>query len=642
MQITHNMMAMNSNRVLGIVGTRTGKISEILASGYRINRSADDASGLAISEKMRRQIRGLSQASVNAQDGISLVQSAEGAMNEMHEIVQRGNELAVKAANGTLTDEDRKLADSEIQQLKKALDEAANNTVFNEVKLFPETGLSPKTANIAGVNHYNIKFNLTDRNFLVESAANPAAVTSTTAPAAVTNAVDVSEGAGQAGGVTDTGSVLADKIANELITNAISQILDAFPSLKAAVGSDSIEMALDISYLDGPSNTLAYAQCAFYGTGEPFSFLIKVDSADFSDADAEGTGARAEMLESTIAHELMHSVMQYTMTDEMTGRNNAVEMFPSWFKEGTAQLTGGGYTTGWNDALDYYADSLSDADDTSMDATIADYLDNYTVSGRPYGHGYLASAYLGYKAYVNDGGTGDISADTIAAGMDKIFSDILGGKSFDAALSDNTGMTSAGVESLFANGDADLVSFVRKLSYASNNGAGSVIASSLGDGGTTILGDSAAVQQFYVNPDKVNVDMSNGDNTLFLQVGAEPGTHIEVRLFQMSAKALGLENTNVRTADAAGAAIGEFKSALQSISRVRSYYGAIQNRLEHTINNLENVIENTTAAESAIRDTDMAKAMVEYTSLNILQQAGQAILVQSNHYPEFILGLLQG
>ena len=139
-------MAMNANRTTGLVRRKNQKTTEKLSSGYRINWSADDAAGLAISEKMRRQIRGLSQASSNAQDGISLVQVADGALHEMHAIVQRGNELAVKAANGTLTDEERLMVDTEIQQLKQALNESAHTTTFNEIKLFPEDGQSPKAA----------------------------------------------------------------------------------------------------------------------------------------------------------------------------------------------------------------------------------------------------------------------------------------------------------------------------------------------------------------------------------------------------------------------------------------------------------------------------------------------------------------
>ena len=465
----------------------------------------------------------------------------------MHEIVQRGNELAVKAATGTLTDEDRAMVDAEIQQLKSALNEAAHNTVFNEIRLFPEQGASPKTVEESSL-HYEVKYQIQDGTFAVTTQINP------------TDGSTVDSGA--------AGQVLADKIANEFVPNAIQQILNTFSSLKSAVGSDSIDMALDISYLDGPSNTLAYAQCSFYGTGKPFSFLIKVDSSDFSDEDALGTGANAEMLESTIAHELMHSVMQYTMTDGMTGR--AGEEFPNWFVEGTAQLSGGGFTTGWNNTLTYLTSQLTYADNTSYDSQIADYLNNYTVAGRPYGHGYLATAYLGYLA----NGGGEVTSDNIAKGMDLIFSDILNGSSFSTAIYNLTGLTESDIENMFANGDSALVEFVRKLSYATKSGAGSVITSSLDVGGTSILGNTASVQQFAINPDKVNVDMGSGQSLLYLQVGTEKDARIEIKLYQMDANALGLKNTNVKTQSAAGDAINDFKAAIHSIS-VSARYSSV-------------------------------------------------------------------
>ena len=135
MVIQHNMMAMNSNRMLGITTKSQASSTEKLSSGYRINRAADDAAGLAISEKMRRQVRGLTQASANAQDGISMVQTAEGALNEVHDMLQRINELAVKGENGTLTSEDRGYVDSEVQQLMSEIDRVASTTTFNELNL---------------------------------------------------------------------------------------------------------------------------------------------------------------------------------------------------------------------------------------------------------------------------------------------------------------------------------------------------------------------------------------------------------------------------------------------------------------------------------------------------------------------------
>ena len=135
MVVQHNMSALNSNRMLGVTAGTISKTTEKLSSGYKINRAADDAAGLSISEKMRRQIRGLSQASLNAQDGISCVQTAEGALAEVEEMLQRMNELAVKAENGTLAEEDRKAIDAEVQQLVSEIDRVASTTTFNEQNL---------------------------------------------------------------------------------------------------------------------------------------------------------------------------------------------------------------------------------------------------------------------------------------------------------------------------------------------------------------------------------------------------------------------------------------------------------------------------------------------------------------------------
>ncbi|MBP3205360.1 MAG: flagellin [Lachnospiraceae bacterium] len=135
MVVQHNLTAMNSNRMLGLTASAQAKSTEKLSSGYKVNRAADDAAGLAISEKMRRQVRGLTQASANAQDGISMVQTAEGALNEVHDMLQRMNELAVKAANGSNQSEDRDYIQKEVTALIEEIDRVANTTTFNEKKL---------------------------------------------------------------------------------------------------------------------------------------------------------------------------------------------------------------------------------------------------------------------------------------------------------------------------------------------------------------------------------------------------------------------------------------------------------------------------------------------------------------------------
>jgi flagellin len=159
MVVQHNITAMNSNRQLGITTGIQAKSSEKLSSGYKINRAADDAAGLAISEKMRRQVRGLTQASANAQDGISMVQTAEGALNEVHDMLQRMSELAVKAANGTLTSSDRNYIQQEVTALQSEINRTANDTKFNELELLKDDGKEYKLQ-VGADNDQTISVNL--------------------------------------------------------------------------------------------------------------------------------------------------------------------------------------------------------------------------------------------------------------------------------------------------------------------------------------------------------------------------------------------------------------------------------------------------------------------------------------------------
>lgn len=620
LSVQTNMVAWNANRQFKINEKSNAKGTEKLSSGYRINRAADDAAGLSISEKMRRQIRGLTQASANAQDGISMVQSAEGALNEVHEMLHRANELAVKAANGTLSDEDRELVDAEIQQIKKEIDNTAKNTVFNEIRLFPDDGFSPKSGSVLASYDYEVTLDLANQSVSVSQQTNGVAP--------------------RAGGVqVNSGSALADQIANKYIPNAVDQIFKAFPAFATAQAGAEIKMALNVKFIDGPGNTLALAGYSYSPSGgKPISMYINVDSADFKDGDIDPDTEKGKVLQSTIAHELMHTVMQYNLTDGMSGRKG--EKYPTWFVEGTAQLAGGGFPTNWNNELLYYASQLTDKDDTSQDANIANYLKKYTMNGRPYGHGYLGSAYIGYVA----SGQTDVTGKNIADGMNKVFGDLLNKKDLGTAINNQTSKTISGIESEFRNATATsaLTKFVRELAFQSKDGAGSVIANSLGDGGagTAILGSGGGSGAFTIDPNQVNVDFSGGANNVSIQVGAEAGQHIDFKLYQMNTAALGLSDMNVNTVEDASDAINFVKEAIINVSNVRSHYGAVQNRLEHTIANLDNVVENTTAAESRIRDTDMATQMVAHANSQILLQAGQSMLAQANRSSEVILGLL--
>ncbi len=372
MVVQHNLTAMNSNRMLGVTQSMQAKSTEKLSSGYKINRAADDAAGLSISEKMRKQIRGLTQASANAQDGISAVQTAEGALTEVHDMLQRMNELAVKAANGTNSSDDREYIQNEVDQLISEIDRVSETTKFNETYLLK--------------------------------------------------------------------------------------------------GGDSVKTIPNAVVFDG---------------------------AQFN-ANANGI----------------------TIADNKT------------FSDGTTTIT---YNTAANE-------------------------------------------------------------------------------------------TTSGFGTTVFNDKYDFANAASKVAYDSSTANVSSIAVS--EDGTKLIA--------YAKQDTLSLD---------LHVGADSAStnKINLSIESMSAAGIGVKGLKVDGSDGvkATAAIDTIKEAIQIVSTQRSSLGAVQNRLEHTINNLDNVVENTTSAESSIRDTDMASEMVRYSNNNILAQAGQSMLAQANQTNQGVLSLLR-
>ncbi len=603
MIVQHNLSAINANRQIGITSGNLSKTTEKLASGYKVNRAADDASGLAISEKMRRQIRGLSQASMNVSDGISFVQVADGALAEVHDMLQRCNELSVKAANGTLTKQDRAYIDTEYQHLKEEIDRIGETTTFNEFRVFPENGSAAHEA----------------------SAAEKA---------------------------------LAEEIAKQYVPNAVKQIVsklngslgNALHTLSES-GTTDLEMELDVSYIDGPSNTLAYVSAGFYqGNSYKDSFAtgslkMKVDSADFTTVTDNLTTDEQIELKSTIAHELMHGVMDVLLPEGMYNNDTGDDPygnFPKWFKEGTAQLVGGGFTTGWNNWLMNIANSSI----TDKLTSVQNGLKNYTVEERVYGHGYIACAYLCQLA----SGQSSVNQDSLIAGANAIFNALMQNEDqFKNASFENTvssllgGLTVADVVNNINNGEQNAAQFALDLANASSGGAGSIIA----DGG---LNDPDAIdslneigdQEIYIGSTTAS-SYSSDAATLKIQAGSESDESniIPVKRFALSQAAIGIYSADVLTEESARASIDAVKHSMKSISTMRSYYGSTQNRMEHARKNLDNTVENTQSAESLIRDTDMAIEMVRYSNLNIILQSGQSLLAQANSSLKDVLNVLQ-
>lgn len=651
MVVQHNLTALNANRNLNTVTGRQKKNTEKLSSGYKINRAADDAAGLSISEKMRRQVRGLTQASLNTGDGISFVQSAEGALNEVHALLQRGNELAVKAANDTNMAEDREAIYAEIKQLNNEIDRIARDSQFNERNIFDASNASSGTKNARRFpdNFSDIIFLDTDyMSYDMQDFA---------------GAISQANAAGKT--FTQEGlSKFAEQIRDTYMPTLLGDIVSALP--KSAVPTVSgMQISLNMCYRN--DSVLAYV------SSNGISFQLGVNMKYLK--ETAGSIAMTDDLATTIAHEMTHAVMFDAVTNGMLGVHGA-DQFPSWFVEGTAQAVGGAIN---------YCDELTKLAMPQGDKAIQNWLSKLTDTSDPYNayaQGYIASMYLGYIA----GGGGAVTAGTIAKGLDDILKDVEDGYSLGQAISRKTNGVYDDLADFEDNFAKDAVSFTKDLVAAIGNGAGSIASpGGLSGSKASLLQGGARNDYFVLNVDQSDHYVNNlgGKNTytgggatmtggldrdgnanpdaaakwgtssdakrgtvqrsgsMFVQVGSESGQHISFSTFKLSANDLGTADVQVDSMENAGKAIDKYKKAIQCVSTMRSEYGSVQNRLEHTGINLDNIVENTQAAESQIRDTDIADAMMEYSVNQILAQAGTSMLTQANQSNQSVLELLQ-
>lgn len=461
MIIAHNLVAMNAQRQYNMVSSSKAKSTEKLSSGYRINRAADDAAGLAISEKMRRQIRGLNQGAANIGDGISLCQVADGALSEVNDILQRMNELSVKSANGTNTDWDRFYIQQEINQLSAEINRIGSATSFNGIQIFDKATIEKQTGPITSL---------------------------------------VTSPSGKSGKMQE-----------------------------AYLGNDGkYYPAASIDFTAVKENNIKQLDGAFfsfvcpYGCKETFNITFKND----------GTG------------------------NSVTGQNG------STYHKYAIDISG---CTNGSDVVSAIYDYVSANKPAGADAD-----------------GALAGA---------TGGVGVSHSSALVRNGNKLI--VLSNTKF--------------------SGEQAAINYGKNLS----GGDGAVNSSKL----TSIM-----------TPDPIfNIP---------IQCSGEK-TDVEfVRTKLMNAEALTVENLNVSGEQTAKEAIDNVKFALNYIAELRSDIGAQQNRLEHAQSINLNSAENTTAAESAIRDTDMAKEMVQYSLKNVLEQAGVSMMTQANQMNQNVLNLL--
>ncbi len=353
---------------------------------------------------------------------------------------------------------------------------------------------------------------------------------------------------------------------------------------------------------------------------------------------------------------MMHAFMDDALPNGMLGATNGVvdksNQFPKWFKEGMAQTIAGGCSN-YNDWVNGGMGLRDTTPVSDIAATVqsSSFKLSSGSTASQYGTGYLACMYLGYLA----DGTGNVTSGAIGSGLDKGLSQIKGGKSLNEVITDISGgkYTSIGdFQRKF--GDNDSAQFVSELlKAAGSTGSGSVITNSLGV--LDVLQGATNNNQYYKLDFTTEFKASNsgtfsgggsggyngGGQALMLQVGSLGHQGIGISIDDTHTDALGLAGISVMSFDEASSAIADFDYAIDCVSRNRSSIGAYMNRLEHTIANLDNTSENTQAAESKLRDTDMAEEMVEYSAANILAQAGQSMLAQANQGKQGILQLLQ-
>lgn len=524
MVVQHNMSAMNANRMLSGVSSAQSKSTEKLSSGYRINRAADDAAGLSISEKMRGQIRGLNQASTNAQDGISLIQTAEGALNESHSILQRMRELSVQAANGTETDDDREAVQNEIEQLQSELTRISDTTEFNTMKLLDGSQSGSKVQ------------------------------------------VSVSKSAES----------------NLKTVDATAQVNKMGAAVAENDGGDS---KLSVTVLDKNGNatttevTVSYDKAA--GTFSANGKTLKAVGTKNDKASVKQVGdALKEALEATDFGK------NYDITNDA----------------GTLSFTAKEKGSTSDAILTSYNGGATEATTKTVDTGTDEYQQ-------------IAEGIGVYD------GSGNIE--------DKIF-------------------TVNGEKFLYVTDPAKLgddykdVNYVKVTGTNAQNADGSdaktmaaLIKSKTGIEAET---DKAAKTTLNLKPSSTATGKG-----IELQIGANEGQTMSFTLDDMSADALGVggSSVNLSTQESAKTATTTIDAAIKKVSKARGQMGAVQNRLEHTINNLDTASENLQTAESRIRDTDMAEEMVNYSKNSILAQAGQSMLAQANQANQGVLTLLQ-
>ena len=575
MVVRSNIMAVNSQRQLGMNSNQVSKALEKLSSGYRINRAGDDASGLAISEKMKSQIKGLDTASLNAQDGISLVQTAEGALTEVHNMLNRMTELATRSANGINEDLNRESLQLEVDKLQEEIDRISQSTNFNGIKLLDGSlgggNVSANGTSFTGANDIS-KFSSAE---VVTGAASGVSFTAVTSASA-----------------TETFVIDGQKLEIDWSKGDAKKFLESITSVDGSTTAIATEAGKEwANKLTELFNNQIKEQ------GLKGSVKITFDGSKFS-LKSENKGSDSEFSFSgstlTEAEKSLGSLL-------FGGSTTAGAPITSIISKAGNEYNGNTIAAGSQFQMDINGTKVTVTVVTQITKTSSQTVVNMSTVA--------ANLQTDIQAAVN--------AYNTAMGLTP--------GTYDKA-SGLTGLTTSDFTVEAADDGGFLIKYngdVEDVKFSFNDIGEKDIAASLG------LANGSS--------------MAGGNRGLILQIGdtADSFNQIAVSVANMSSLGIGVASVDISKREGAASAIDTIRAAIDKVSEQRAVLGATQNRLEYTINNLDTASENLQSANSRIRDTDMAKMMMEYTKVNVLTQSAQAMLAQANQQPQSVLQLLQ-
>ena len=689
MRIQHNMQAMNGNRMLDITNSQRAKTAEKLASGYQINRAADDAAGLSISEKMRKQIRGLDRGCDNVSDGISFCQVADGALAEVCDMLNRMKVLSIQSANGTNSPFDREAIDKEVQKLKEESERIFLTTSFNEKLIWGDR--KPPTGDVAEtIKYYPVtysygaaSYDVTDKNvktwpkdgsgfYLVEVAG------------------DGTEG--NPGGM----QIKWDARDGNSYTS------DVIPWPDPQTAGQSINLADHFTTAQASDPKFQGLNCNITYRTTPYTTIEEVKSRIFNVVRAATVRNRtqAELGGATQARAVVElssdgiafsNVDLNDHADTTFAQFNSISRIPNNENNNTDALA---FTFNFVDRADPSHSTVVRTVPASFTLykAITDFNPNDRVSTddetrgisynhSPYDQFFSDDGWWGKTVVAQNGrilgynNNASSVTQPATAFTPKAIADVLVGNPDNARLGgllDNkNGVSDEGVQlklnynlvgdngknygsfSVYINGSEanDKSYFLNHLSniteadiYSSNNGQ-NADNDQVNTGGRNWVDFSS----YYSEGVQKEITLIHkeviGYKDIHRNIHSAPEADMEVKIFIdyacLSNLGLGIEKMNVLTIRNSEKAMDQIDEAARIVVGQRSLFGAYQNRLEHTTKNLDNVVENTQAAESRLRDADMADEMVKLSMQNILQQSGQSILAQANQTPNGVMSLLQ-